>query len=329
MTISAILEEFPKLRVLVAGDVCLDRWCRYDPALADPSRETGIPRIGVVSTEVTPGAAGTIANNLAALGAGHVAVLGMVGDDGFGYELRSALASRAISHELLVDARGVPTFTYTKLINVQTGEEDLPRVDFVYTSPLPESVERELSARLERAASGYDAILISDQAETSHGGVVTPLMRDCIERLALTHPEKLIWVDSRLRAEHFRHAVVKPNQQEAEAASVRVLGRVDYPELRRHMQAPLLIVTHGDKGALVVDERGEQWIPAKAVANPVDICGAGDSFSAGAAMALVVTGDAVQATRFGNLVAGITIMKKGTGTASPREILAVAETLPE
>ena len=329
MTISAILKEFPRLRVLVAGDVCLDRWCRYDPALADPSRETGIPRIGVVSTEVTPGAAGTIANNLATLGAGHVAVLGMVGDDGFGYELRSALAARSISHELLVDARGVPTFTYTKLINVQTGEEDLPRVDFVYTSPLPESVERELSARLERAASGYDVILVSDQAETRHGGVVTPLMRDCIERLALAHPEKLIWVDSRLRAEHFRHVVVKPNQQEAEAASRRALGRVDYPELRRHMQARWLIVTHGDKGAMVVDDRGEQWIPATAVANPVDICGAGDSFSAGAAMALVVTGDAVQATSFGNLVAGITIMKKGTGTASPREILAVAETLPE
>ena len=134
MTISAKSStQFPKLRVLVAGDVCLDRWCRYDPALADPSRETGIPRVGVVATEVTPGAAGTIANNLAALGAGQVAVLGMVGDDGFGYELRAALAARGISHELLVDAPGVPTFTYTKLINAQTGEEDLPRIDFVYT----------------------------------------------------------------------------------------------------------------------------------------------------------------------------------------------------
>jgi rfaE bifunctional protein kinase chain/domain len=320
MTISAILEEFPKLRVLVAGDVCLDRWCRYDLALAEPSRETGIPRIGVVSTEVTPGAAGTIANNLAALGAGLVAVLGMVGDDGFGYELRSALAARGISHELLLDAPGVPTFTYTKLINAQTGEEDLPRVDFIYTNALPESVERELIARLERAAPAYDVILVSDQAETSQGGVVTLAMRDSIARLALAYPEKLIWVDSRLRAEHFRHVVVKPNQQEAEAASMRALGRVDYPELGRRMQARCLIVTHGDQGALVVDNRGEQWVPAKAVANPVDICGAGDSFSAGAAMALVVTGDPLQATRFGNLVAGITIMKKGTGIASPAEV---------
>ena len=324
MTHSAILDQFPKLRVLVAGDVCLDRWCRYDPGLADPSRETGIPRVGVVATEVTAGAAGTVANNLAALGAGEVAVLGMVGDDGFGYELRAALCARGISHELLVDSPGVPTFTYTKLINAGTGEEDLPRIDFVYASPLPEAVERDLIARLEAAAPAFDVILISDQAETTHGGVITPAMRAAISRLCVALPGKLIWVDSRLRAEQFRHAVVKPNQQEAEAASLRALGRVDYPALRRHMQAPCLIVTHGGRGALVVDTGGETWVPANTVARPVDICGAGDSFSAGAAMALAVTGDPLQATRFGNLVAGITIMKKGTGTASPDEVRAAA-----
>src|SRR5207253_8550561 len=130
---------------------------------------------------------------------------------------------------------------------------------------------------------------ISDQAETSHGGVVTPGIREAIARLATAFPDKLIWVDSRLRAEHFRHTVVKPNQQEAEAASLRTLGRVDYAELRRRMQARCLIITHGGKGALVVDDRSERWVEAKAVADPVDICGAGDSFSAGAAMALVVT----------------------------------------
>ncbi|HMC62263.1 MAG TPA: hypothetical protein VKJ01_23915, partial [Candidatus Solibacter sp.] len=137
MTTAEILAEFPKLRALVVGDVCLDRWCTYDPALALPSSETGIPRVGVVATEVTPGAAGTIANNLAALKAGKVAVLGLVGEDGFGHELRGALEARGISSELLLGAPRIPTFTYTKLINSTTGEEDLPRVDFVNTQPLP------------------------------------------------------------------------------------------------------------------------------------------------------------------------------------------------
>jgi sugar/nucleoside kinase (ribokinase family) len=57
------------------------------------------------------------------------------------------------------------------------------------------------------------------------------------------------------------------------------------------------------------------------VEKPVDICGAGDSFTAGAVCALAVTGNQVRAAQFGNQVAAITIMKKGTGTASPEELL--------
>jgi rfaE bifunctional protein kinase chain/domain len=324
VTAAAILAAFPRMRVLVVGDVCLDRWCRYDPELAEESRETGIPRVAVVSGEVTPGAAGTVANNLAALQAGRVDVLGVVGDDGHGYELERALTLRGISGHLLVKSPDVPTFTYTKLINCRTGEEDLPRVDFVNTRPLPSDLEDELVGRFQRIAGDYDVILVSDQAETGQGGIVTAALRDAIRRAAGGRPDTVIWVDSRIRSEHFRGVIVKPNQQEAEAASLRALGRIDYPAFREFLGAPLLIVTHGGEGALVVDREAAQWVRARKVAQPVDICGAGDSFSAGAALALKATGDAVAAAAFGNLVASITIMKKGTGTASPEEVLAAA-----
>src|SRR5262249_44702840 len=196
MTTAELLAEFRNLSVLVVGDVCLDRWCRYDSALALASRETGIPRVAVVSTEVTPGAAGTIANNLAALGAGRIAVLGMVGDDGSGDELRRGLAARGIAADLLVEAPGIPTFTYTKLINRDTDEEDRPRVDFVYTQDLPAAIDAELVARFRRVAADYDVILVSDQAETECGGVVTPHMRAAVCEVAR---DRLVWVDSRLR----------------------------------------------------------------------------------------------------------------------------------
>ncbi len=320
MTTAEIVARFPGLRVLVVGDVCLDRWCRYDPALADPSRETGIPRIGVVETETTPGAAGTVAWNVAALGA-WVAVLGLVGSDGFGYELNLALERRGIGNHLLVWADGIPTFTYTKLINRRTEEEDLPRVDFVNTRPLPQGLESELVRRLENVAADYDVILVSDQAETETGGVVTPLMRDALSRIAGTNPQTVVCVDSRLRAEHFRRVIVKPNRAEAEAASMRLLGRVDFAGFRRAIEAPLLVVTQGPDGALIVDQHGERCSPGRRREHPVDICGAGDSFSAGAALALRVTGDPVAAVGFGNLVASVTVMKKGTGTASPAEVL--------
>ena len=84
------------------------------------------------------------------------------------------------------------------------------------------------------------------------------------------------------------------------------------------------MVTHGPQGALVVEEGKETWAKARAVENPVDICGAGDSFAAGTALTMAVTGDPVAAASFGNLVASITVMKKGTGTASPEEVMEAA-----
>jgi rfaE bifunctional protein kinase chain/domain len=322
MTVPEILTAIRRLRCLVVGDVCLDRWCQYDPALALASAETGIPRTAVVSTEVTPGAAGTVANNLAALGAGHVDVLGMAGDDGFGYELRRALSARGISPDLLVSSDAVCTFTYTKLLNTATGEEDLPRVDFINPRPIPDDLDRAIASRFEQAGPSYDVIVVSDQAETDQGGVVTPRLREAVCRLAAARPEIVVWVDSRRRAELFRGVIVKPNEEEATAASTRALGRVDFPALRNHIAAPLLIVTHGGSGAEVFSPDGARTVHTKRVEKPVDICGAGDSFSAGAAMALKASGDPEAAVRFGNLVASITIMKRGTGTASPEEILA-------
>lgn len=321
MTLDEILSRFPSQRALVVGDICLDRWCTYDPAEAEPSRETGIPRIAVTGAELTPGAGGTVANNLAALGAGQVAVLGIIGQDGHGFELKQALAARGISSELCVEEPSVATFTYTKLLNAVTCEEDKPRVDFINKRSMPAGAEQRAIANLRDAVAGFDVVLVSDQAETETGGVVTPAMRAAIDEIARQYPEKVVWVDSRLRPEHFRGVIVKPNEDEARAACRRAFGAEDYGQLWRRIAGPMLIVTHGGRGALIVREQ-ESWVETKPVANPVDICGAGDSFSAGAAVAYAISRDAEAAVRFGNVVASITIMKKGTGTASPAEVRA-------
>ncbi len=325
MTVEQILSGFPKLAALVVGDICLDRWCTYDPSVSEPSRETGIPRIGVVATEVTPGGGGTVANNLVALGAGRVDVLGVVGDDGFGLELTRALEARRISAELIVREPGLNTFTYTKLINSETGIEDQPRVDFISIHPVPKEVERKVLTRLRSGFAAYDVILVSDQAETIQGGIVTPAMRALLEELASRYPDKIVWVDSRLRIDLFRKVILKPNHDEADAACRRLFGHVDYQRLRQQAQSRLLLVTRGAEGVLVVDSFGETPVKTRPIENPVDICGAGDSFSAGAALALAVGASPIEAARFGNLVTSVTIMKKGTGTASPREVMAAAQ----
>lgn len=208
MTAGEILGAFPELSALVVGDICLDRWCTYAPSMSEPSRETGIPRIGVVSTVVTPGAGGTVANNLAALGVGRISVLGIVADDGFGYELRQALNARRIDSSLLVNAPGRQTFTYTKLLNGETGEEDRPRVDYISTEDVPAEVEEAVLGKIDAAWAAHDVILVSDQAETERGGVVTARIRERLAQLAMAEPEKVVWVDSRLRPELFRLSLI-------------------------------------------------------------------------------------------------------------------------
>jgi len=324
MTTAEILNGFKKLKALVVGDICLDRWCTYDPATSEPSRETGIPRLGIVSTEVTPGGGGTVANNLAALGAGTVAVLGMRGDDGFGFELARALNQRGITANLMVEMPGWQTFTYTKLLNAQTGIEDQPRVDFISTQPLPAEAEKRVVENLIPVVEAFDVILVADQAETAAGGVVTPAVRESIIELAGRYPSKVFLVDSRKRVHLFRGVMVKPNSDEAEAACQQLFGHVDFRRLRAHLEARAVMVTHGAQGALVIEKDKETWAKARVVEKPVDICGAGDSFAAGAALAMAVTDDPVAAATFGNLASSITIMKKGTGTASPQEVLEAA-----
>jgi rfaE bifunctional protein kinase chain/domain len=321
MTVAGILAGFSSVSALVVGDICLDRWCTYDPDTSEPSRETGIPRIGVVKTEVTPGGGATVANNLAALKAQRVAVLGVSGDDGHGYELVAALEARGISTELLLKRAPVPTFAYTKLVNLRTGIEDQPRVDHISTQPLPAGIEREILTRLESAVTGFDVIFVADQAETGQGAI-TPAVRSLVRDLATRYPRKLFWIDSRKHIEEFRGVVVKPNRQEADEACLRAFGQVDYERLREHIASGLMMVTMGAEGVLVIEPGRTTRVETAPAGHPVDICGAGDSFSAGAAVALALNGSPVEAARFGNLIASITIMKKGTGTATPAEVLA-------
>jgi rfaE bifunctional protein kinase chain/domain len=324
LNVDRILAGIPTLSALVVGDVCLDRWCRYDPALAEPSRETGIPRIAVTEVECTPGAAGTVASNLRALGAGRVVVLGVLGDDGHAHELRRALEQRGIDGSALVTAADVQTFTYTKLINQRTGAEELPRVDFVNARDLPEAVQGEVVARFRRLAEQVEIVIVSDQAELDRGGVVTAALRQAITEFAQTHPRIVVWVDSRTRGEQFRGVLVKLNDEEARQACARLGAGADYEALRRHIGHETLMLTRGAGGCVVVSANGETLVPARRIEKPVDICGAGDAFNAGASLALSLTRDPVTAARFGNLVASITIMKPGTGTASPEEVRKLA-----
>ena len=89
-----ITNRYPRLRVAIIGDFCLDRYLEVDPTRQELSIETGLPVHNVINVRSQPGGAGTILNNLAALGVGEIHPVGFCGEDGEGFELRLALQSR-------------------------------------------------------------------------------------------------------------------------------------------------------------------------------------------------------------------------------------------
>src|SRR5262245_14039672 len=89
--LQSIAARYASLRIAVVGDFCLDRYLEIDPGREELSLETGLAVYNVVRVRGQPGGAGTILNNLVALGIGRIVPIGFVGQDGEGHELWNAL----------------------------------------------------------------------------------------------------------------------------------------------------------------------------------------------------------------------------------------------
>src|SRR5881409_2604519 len=143
----AITEKYSRLRVAVAGDFCLDRYLEIDPAKEEISIETGLQVHNVVNVRSQPGGAGTILNNLVALGIGAIYPVGFCGEEGEGYELRRALQEKngvRLGHFLSVPERR--TFTYCKPLVLTPGKPpvELNRLDSKNWSATPAQIQGRL-----------------------------------------------------------------------------------------------------------------------------------------------------------------------------------------
>lgn len=324
-----ILYRIPALTVAVLGDLFLDRYLDIDATLTEPSIETGLDAYQVVRVRSQPGAAGTVINNLVALGVRRVAALSVIGDDGEGYELGHALDRLKV-----VDRRGVlrdpdrRTPTYTKPMLCQEGQpaRELNRLDIKNRTPLSAAAEEFLLHALEETWPQVNALLVLDQTNL---GVLTDHLVKRLAELGEAEPDRLILADSRARVGQFRSVWLKPNQSECARAVGNRLPEQASIEARTaalaRMTARPVFCTCGDKGMVLADPRSRNSAPVRVsaypVAGPIDIVGAGDSTSAAIACAVAAGVSLVEAAAFGNLVASITIQQIGTtGTATPEQI---------
>lgn len=320
-----ILARFSGLRIAVVGDFFLDRYWLIDPDLDEPSIETGLTAYQAVAVRVAPGAAGTVVNNLAALGIGTIHAVGFVGLDGEGDDLLRALAALGVdsTHLRATPLRRTPCYTKPLRAGVE-----MNRFDLKNQTPTPPETEKNLIESIRSLAVGVDAIMIMDQVGPENTGVVTDAVRNELIRLGSTGTGLLIYADSRERLGRFREMIVKGNDREAAEAFGRYEGTPPDLETLRDCGRRIarrtgrtVFLTMGPRGQLVVEQDGIELVPAFPVEGEIDICGAGDATSSGVVSALCAGASATEAARFGNLIASITIRKRGeTGTASPKEI---------
>ena len=216
-TLEDILRRIPRLTIGVLGDLFLDRYLDIDAALTEPSLETGLDAYQVVRVRNYPGAAGTIINNLAALGVKKVDLVTVVGDDGEWHELGQALDALRVTQSLewIYTAKDRRTPTYVKPMLHQPGQppRELNRLDIKNRAPLSGSDEEEavLRALTYEVVPHVDALLVLDQVSEAECGVITNRVRERLADLGRIYPDKLILADSRERIGLFRSVSLKPN----------------------------------------------------------------------------------------------------------------------
>jgi rfaE bifunctional protein kinase chain/domain len=325
-----LTRKYRELRIAVVGDFCLDRYLEIDPAKQEISIETGLAVHNVLQVRSQPGAAGTVLNNLIALGIGTVFPVGFCGHDGEGMELEAAL--RKLPGVALDYFFGTPqrrTFTYTKPLVLRPGKppHELNRLDMKNWTPTPTGVRRKVVEAVLALGSKVDAIIALDQVHLPETGVITREVLAALSALAQKRPGLPILADSRERLRDFPPLTLKMNRAE--------LGRFfrgrrdqDIPGIQKtacrlavRNRHPVF-VTLAEQGMVGALPSGECAHAATfPLRGPIDIVGAGDSVTANLAAGLAAGANLPEVLELANAAASIVIHKLGTtGTASVREI---------
>lgn len=324
--VQQILNTAKTARIGLIGDLFLDRYLDIDAKLDEPSLETGLTAYQVTRVRNYPGALGTVLNNLAALRVKRLIPITVIGNDGAGYDLLAELREypAVILDEIIISSdRWTPTYTKPMRYEGELATE-LNRLDLKNRTPLPVEIEEAIIAKLDMMWVYADVWIVLDQVSETGCGVITPRVREHICQLAKNDPH-FVLADSRENIFSFENVSIKPNSRE----SASLVGGIS--NHAKKLGRPIF-ETHGDQGLTVHQPDGTSTkINAITVAGPIDTVGAGDSVSAGIALAMAAGANPVMAAAFGNLVASITIQQIGlTGVATPEQVLdrwlAVADT---
>jgi rfaE bifunctional protein kinase chain/domain len=321
-----ITGNYSSLRIALAGDFCLDRYYEIDGSREEISLETGLPVHNVERIRSQPGGAGTILNNLSALGIGTLYPVGFCGEDGEGYELQRALAKLpGVRNEFFFSTPLRHTFTYGKPLWIEAGlpPRELNRLDLKNWEPTPAPIEEQICGALRSLAGRIDALILLEQVDRAETGVLTRKVLQTVQELISAGPAFLCLADSRRGLQDFPEVVYKMNARELgkllnqpPPQSVEGAGALARQLALR--TGKIVVVTLAEQGMLGTGPEGKTvHVPALPLRGPIDIVGAGDSVTANLTAALAAGAQLQEALELATAAASVVIHQVGTtGTAT-------------
>lgn len=324
-SISDLEKNIKKLKVAVIGDFCLDQYWYMDSKFDKKHDYNSDISFALTNIEYYPGGAGNVANNFVKLGV-DVKCVGIIGDDGAGYQLMKCLSGVNVDVENMIKTQEKETHTCIRPIRITENHKvalnEIITMKFSDTSPEVESKVKDI---LEGIIDEVDAFVLVEQFDDNNKGIFTDNIRKVIINLAKNHKDKIFIVDSRKYINKYDGMYLKCNQSEFAETIQRLCIKESFmTEINYHLKDfKALFVTRGEDGVKVIENnRCTYNIPAIEVNQEVNTCGAGDSATVGITVGLFSNYDTKKAAMLGNIIASITIRDLGsTGYATYKNLV--------
>jgi len=319
-----IIGQLKACRIAVCGDIVADVYVYGKPFKL--SREAPVLVVRHDGEMTRPGSAGNTIHNLSQLGA-RVFPISVLGDDEAGRSLLNQFSKMNAQIDGLIIAGNRSTTTKTRIMagDDHTSKQQVIRIDREVKEPLSEAVQNQMTAHFDRLSSQVDAFIVSDYGYS----LVTPAV---LEKLKAIAAHKIVVVDSRYRLPLFSGVTaITPNQSEAETLSQQTIAtgqdaiRVGQ-RLAEELDLKAVLITRGNEGMVLVERSAEgHEIPICGSDEITDVTGAGDTVTAVFTAALATGASFYEAARLSNYAGAVVVMKGGTATASPAELIRVID----
>jgi D-glycero-beta-D-manno-heptose-7-phosphate kinase len=325
----ARIPEFSKRRVTVLGDLIADQFV-YG-AIARVSREAPVLILRHERTETVPGGAANCAMNLAALGAGAIKLIGVMGEDEAGRSMIDKLTLAGVDCRRVVSTSEIRTTTKVRVLagHAHSTRQQVIRVDYENAHALNREMRAALVAHLHDSLKETDAVIVCDY----NYGVADREMIDSLRSAISASSRVPVFVDSRFRLTDFSDFTsATPNAEEIEfLANKTFADEAKLEEIGESLRARLnyrsLLITRGSQGMLLLEDGAPPLhIPPVGAREAVDVTGAGDTVIATFALAVTSGASFAEAARLANHAGGIVVMKRGTACISSEELVSSVQT---